>query len=350
MANQYQPPAPQSTNDILDVIIAESGDMYSQASTANGQNVFQKYGSSLLARNPLTIVATIIPVSLLLVGSLVFAGHDQKSNIQTARSDNTAVSSQDDTSGTNNEGSADEDTTNSTHTADNTNTATPLTVGNAAPAGTITINPTQISTKPVAVNSPTPVTPTPPSPGILGEVDISSLAKCTKKVTQSKRAHFSPYPLNNSTAGDKKACNEGYGEIDHDFLISKDGVVVNTHWQDLSTDGFVSSKSSKKRVDQHTWAELANLKSDGYQIRSAYQTFKQTCSVGIDVFFEAKNDSRFENKATWTPLAGYAQKFCGKNWKDIIKVATQCSGGETAANRRLAAARSAGFSAPTKCF
>ncbi len=70
MTNQAQlPPTDDSNiNRTLDAIIAENGGSYPYAAQ---KSIFQRYTASMLARNPLAIIVTIIPVSLLIIGSVV---------------------------------------------------------------------------------------------------------------------------------------------------------------------------------------------------------------------------------------------------------------------------------------
>ncbi len=115
----------------------------------------------------------------------------------------------------------------------------------------------------------------------------------------SKFAHLMPYHFNNSPQGLKAARKKGYKGIDLDAMISKDGVVVNTHWADvLKRGGFYDPKKKLPKnitVKKLNADQLFSLKSKGgYSIHSMEEMFKLAKKEGLRVEFELKGSKGFE--------------------------------------------------------
>ena len=163
--NQTPTPDPRNTNDILDAIISESTKTYSDTTyTAAQPNLIQRYIASLVARNPITIILTILPITMLIGVSVLLSNQGQKAPI--AEGDSSQASEEyagSDTTG-NNETPASENATESGNTGTQTQTPT----GPDAVAAITNLsgnNPTtpKPPTNPVVVPTPPPA-PTPPTP------------------------------------------------------------------------------------------------------------------------------------------------------------------------------------------
>lgn len=152
----------------------------------------------------------------------------------------------------------------------------------------------------------------------------------------AKFAHLSPYAFSNSVAGLRKARRLGYRAIDLDFQVTRDGVVICTHWGD--TREFAGPL---RRFDEMTWQQVRKLraKKGRYRVRSA------AFMIGAA---ERNGFTRIEFEAKSNGLAGRAGVERFKRIKrradavgiDVqVKTLTSIPG----ARKRLAAAREAGL-------
>lgn len=111
----------------------------------------------------------------------------------------------------------------------------------------------------------------------------------------AKFAHLSPYAKNNSVMGLLAAKKLRYTAIDLDFQVTKDGVLINTHWGDTR-----EFKGPRRKFADMTWREVSKLraKKGGYRIRTAAAMLALAKKHGFTrVEFEAKGSHGFEGPA-----------------------------------------------------
>ena len=118
--NQFQPVNNQNVNQILDTIIAEKGSASMQSYGAYGNTpLIQKYIANIKAHNPITILATITPIALLVIMTVAISSSSHRPNEIANNGGVTELSSAED----NYRGSSDADEDVSTNTnTDNANT------------------------------------------------------------------------------------------------------------------------------------------------------------------------------------------------------------------------------------
>lgn len=115
----------------------------------------------------------------------------------------------------------------------------------------------------------------------------------------SKVFHRSdPYRAGNSIQGLDEAKAKGYTAVDLDALISKDGVVENTHWPEVIGKGGFYDPLGKiardARVASLTHEQVARLRSkDGYVIRRMSAMIEEAKKRNLRVEVEAKSAVRF---------------------------------------------------------
>lgn len=127
------------------------------------------------------------------------------------------------------------------------------------------------------------------------------------------KAHRTPYHVENSIRGIRKAKRAGYAGIDLDLQITKDGVIVNTHWpRPMMRDGFRDPKRKLRRwrtVGSMTWAEVSRLRAPGgYRINTLDRALAECARVGITAVVEPKGDKRFLNQAVWDGIKASANR------------------------------------------
>lgn len=122
------------------------------------------------------------------------------------------------------------------------------------------------------------------------------------------------YAFENSPAGIKYAAEHGYSSIDLDMQITKDGVLVNTHWsQPMLKDGFYDPEHKldpKTKVSDMTFAEISRLRNDDGQSRihtlaSQIALLKKYRIAGD---LEAKDDPRFATDKVMDEVASLVRQ------------------------------------------
>ncbi|MBO9523905.1 MAG: hypothetical protein J7518_20415 [Nocardioidaceae bacterium] len=117
--------------------------------------------------------------------------------------------------------------------------------------------------------------------------------------------HGTPYHQENSLRGIRKAAAEGYTSIDLDMQMTKDGVIVGTHWgQPMLRDGFrdpLLPLARKARVADMKWRRVRRLrtKDGGYRIQRLETLLAECARLDIEAVLEPKSDPRFRTVATW---------------------------------------------------
>lgn len=160
--------------------------------------------------------------------------------------------------------------------------------------------------------------------------------------------HGTPYRVENSLRGVRRAARLGYDAIDLDLQITSDGVVVCTHWgQPLLKDGFYDPLGRIKRtarVRDLTWRQVQRLRTrDGYRIRRLRRVLKECRRVGIEACVEPKADSRFKRDRVWTSIRADADHTKARvSVRSLRNLPIPGAG-----TRRVKAARRAGFEAWT---
>lgn len=136
----------------------------------------------------------------------------------------------------------------------------------------------------------------------------------TRRAPRSWRRFFhvrpgQPYHIANSRRGIRLAVAKGYKAIDLDAQVTRDGVLVNTHWlRPLLRDGFRAPKGSRisrfARVDRLTWEQVASLRTrDGYRIRQMWQMLDFAAAAGLErVEVEAKRSRGIARPWIWRDL------------------------------------------------
>lgn len=148
------------------------------------------------------------------------------------------------------------------------------------------------------------------------------------------------YHLENSIRGIRKAARLGYGAIDLDLNMTKDGVIVCTHWnRALLKDGFVDPLKRiqvNALISELTWAQVKRLRApEGYRIQRLETMLRECKKNRIIAYLEPKGDKRFELDITWVYI-----KAAAKRAKCKIRVRSiRHLGGRNAGVRRVRAAR-----------
>ena len=122
------------------------------------------------------------------------------------------------------------------------------------------------------------------------------------------------YAFENSPQGIKYAAKHGYSSIDLDMQITKDGVLVNTHWsQPMAKDGFydpLGKLDPKTKVSEMTFAEVSRLRNrDGQsRIHTMESQIALLKKYGIAGDLEAKNDKRFATDKVMGQISSMVRK------------------------------------------
>lgn len=158
-----------------------------------------------------------------------------------------------------------------------------------------------------------------------------------------------PYHRGNSLRGIRRAARNGWPAIDLDLQMTRDGVVVNTHWdRPMLRDGFRDpwrQIPKEKRVRNMTWNQVSRLVAGRlprrYKIHRVERVLKACARRGIIAFVEPKGDPRFEDPAVWRYVAAVADDVgCDLRGRSIRNL-----GGFGAGVRRVKAMRAAGIPA-----
>lgn len=161
------------------------------------------------------------------------------------------------------------------------------------------------------------------------------------------KKHSQPYHVENSLRGIRFAAAHGWDEIDLDLNISKDNIIVNTHWsRPLWKDGFKDPQHKTKKmtfVKSMTWATLSRLYADPghYKINTLQTALRECKKHHIGARLEPKADKRFEDVETWIPVKKYADKHGVK----VKGYSIRNLGGRNAGVRRVKAMKAAGIEA-----
>jgi len=137
-----------------------------------------------------------------------------------------------------------------------------------------------------------------------------------------------------------------WNEIDLDLTMTKDGVIVNSHWgRPLLKDGFIDPEGKigkQARTHDLTWEEIHRLHTkDGYRIRKLETALRECARVGIGARLEPKVDVRFEDVETWLPVKAQADRLGVK----VKGYSIRNLGGKGAGVRRVEAMKAAGIPA-----
>lgn len=118
--------------------------------------------------------------------------------------------------------------------------------------------------------------------------------------------HGTPYHKENSIRGIRKAKALGYDAIDLDLQMTKDGVIVCTHWgQPMLHDGFrdplLPFADRRRQVRHMRWARVRRLRvaRGKYRIQRLEVLLAECARLGITAVLEPKGDPRFRTTATW---------------------------------------------------
>jgi hypothetical protein len=153
--------------------------------------------------------------------------------------------------------------------------------------------------------------------------------------------HILPYHKNNSIVGLNEAVANKKPAVDLDAHVTKDGVVVCTHWPyPLKQDTFFDPKGRIKKdtpIWELTWAEVARLRTpDDYRIHRMATMIRLAAARDLRVELEAKDSPGFAKLETWKQLKVTQKRYSA----DVqMKTLTSLHGYP----ERLTAARVAGF-------
>lgn len=117
--------------------------------------------------------------------------------------------------------------------------------------------------------------------------------------------HLADYALNDSLAGVRLAKKLHYGWIDLNFHVTRDGVIVCTHWSQPLRHGWrdpMGQLARDARVWQMTWEEVERLRHGKRRIYRADQILAYATALGVGVEFEVKPSPLFEDARTWRGL------------------------------------------------
>lgn len=160
-----------------------------------------------------------------------------------------------------------------------------------------------------------------------------------------------PYHRGNSLRGIRRAARAGWDAIDLDLQMTRDGVVVNTHWaRPMLRDGFrdpLEKISPKRPVSRMTWEQVSRLvagrRPRRYKIQRLERVLRACARRGIVAYLEPKADERFEDPAIWRYVAAVADDVgCELRGRSIRNL-----GGFGAGTRRVRAMEAAGIPAKT---
>jgi glycerophosphoryl diester phosphodiesterase len=133
--------------------------------------------------------------------------------------------------------------------------------------------------------------------------------------------HHDDYAFNDSILGVLAAIALGYDWIDLNFHVTKDGVVVCTHWAQPMRNGWfdpLHKLNSNLHVWEMTFAEISRLRyhADPKLRISSAGAILRFCAGRINVEFEAKNSPQFATSAPWDRL----DVMRGRNPKLVMEV------------------------------
>lgn len=117
--------------------------------------------------------------------------------------------------------------------------------------------------------------------------------------------HLADYALNDSLAGVRLAKRLRYRWIDLNFQVTRDGVIVCTHWSQPLKHGWRDPEGKldrDARVWRMTWEEVGRLRHGARRIYRADQILPYAATLGVGVEFEVKASPLFEDARTWQGL------------------------------------------------
>lgn len=144
----------------------------------------------------------------------------------------------------------------------------------------------------------------------------------------------------NSLRGIRFAATHGYGWIDLDLQITKDGVIVVTHWaRPQRRDAFHDPRRKigpDVPVSHLTWKQVRRLRTtDGYRIVRVERALRACARYGVGAYVEPKADKRFELDAPWAHMKAVAEDLGA----DLRARSIRDLGGRDAGWRRMQAAK-----------
>lgn len=137
-------------------------------------------------------------------------------------------------------------------------------------------------------------------------------------------SHLDPYAYGNSDAGDNHAVAHGYVSADRDFQVTKDLVMINTHWGD--TREFEKTRRYWRNL---TWAQVKDFKSinGGHRLRTFQHTIEHMKKAGLKrMEFEAKGSKAFEGPTGDTLFHRVAHQRDKVGFEVVVKSLTSITG------------------------
>jgi hypothetical protein len=156
----------------------------------------------------------------------------------------------------------------------------------------------------------------------------------------NERIHDAGGTVADSRAGSLLAAHRSYDWIDNNGHLTSDLRWVNAHGSPFNPDGLVG------KFENHTAAEL-HVAIPG--LRSAFDTFRDNASLGLDTEWEVKDVHPLVSDSDLTRafarLRYSARKAYGPDWQQHVqvKVLTNLRGGLRYARRICKFAHAAGF-------
>lgn len=154
----------------------------------------------------------------------------------------------------------------------------------------------------------------------------------------NKFGHFLPYHRGNDLVALDLCEQAGLKRIDIDVLMSKNRVLMATHWDLPLQHGFrdpLHLTRKNRRVSSMSYRHLSRLRAGKYRMRTLAAILTEAGRRGITVELDIKHDPRF-NLADMRRLERLADR-CG--CAVVVKTTTDLPG----AAARLRAARDAGL-------
>lgn len=159
-------------------------------------------------------------------------------------------------------------------------------------------------------------------------------------MTAPWRAHIKPYRAGNSLRGVRRARAAGYLGIDLDLNVTKDGIVVVTHWDRPGLrEGFTAPGVPRTaKISNLTWAQVKTLTTrDGYRIQRLETILAECARLGIVACLEPKPGPGWTSASRWKHIREAADQAHA-----TVQVTTVV-GGATRTRAVDAVARRAGF-------
>ena len=156
-----------------------------------------------------------------------------------------------------------------------------------------------------------------------------------------------PYAYGNSLHGIHAAKQARAWGIDMDAHVTKDGIIVVTHWPRLMLRDAYRPAASRlgrlRRVQSMTLEQVHQLRSPWGRPLTAVEALNQTHKRGLRLCLEVKEDRAFETATTYASLARRCERL-GISPALVYVMTLSNLGSGDAPLRRLRAAKAAGFS------